>query len=994
MEEVKNKEEIVGDASTSDKVFSALLRKMSSNGIKISDFKELFNIQTTDENLERLKISLTLKKVLSDYLSLIVHIAFKKLEVSDEIKKSRYFNDFNEANSRYCFVCPKSLRDYMTECFVDAGLIQEHEVNQRLSFVTEVEAVAYNLLSLSRISTELTPNQSYLVCNVSENAFGIAEINVDTTESLSTVELIYESSNHGSMALQANLRDYLKTNSIALNLNNSIIDDMVTDFTNRFKDNLSFNQSRTRKRVQPDHRNFNSENPNTNAFTNILDADKNPITITLGDLNRVVHIPFIKHLTQHIIDSFKSLENRKLILSGKYCHDPYFMDFMLYNSGITYLEHASILYDIYVKESFGAVSAALRINEFQLPILLDTAVDETENDIVSETENINQGFDFLIGIDFGSSYAGCSYVDLRNGENVIKTIKADDWPGGGFSILDKIPTLLLSKKITQEFTAWGKEVNLQAVYDENASVCAFLRDTVDPDYRGIKQNEEALYYYLMRLNEHVKEFIIENETKGKMKIEKYQFRYVMTLPDWWDDSARYYLVEAAIKAQIIQENEINLLTLITEPDAAMFFCKNLLYNYFGDFGNFGSERKTFILCDAGGYSTELFTYHCHVQAGELNFFQILESSRGGDGSIRLNENFKDYLESIYIENSDTHGDFEDMVSEETLDYFENVYKPLYMQYLTDDDDGYHDFNLDGSTMLNGMRIPASMEKNIFLNDNTTLRIRNEDMKTDIVDPVVNNVLSFIKQQCKKTEDNRIGIEGIIMVGGFSQSKYLQKQVKKEFRGVYKVIFPDEPINAFSRGAVEYALKPFDILEGYMGLSLSLEVQKPLKRYDLVQPSCLKSKGPDGRYYLKNYQQYFVKEGQKIKRKKLPHCFSQLITVEYPKSAVIAIYSTQIFNYEEKHLTKIAEIRLNVPPTGSGIKNGDMIEYKVTVTVFDDEAVVQISYGNHDILFDGPFPLKKNIMDYYKPDVRRVWDVLIDNYLVIIGRDARYYIDKF
>lgn len=209
-----------------------------------------------------------------------------------------------------------------------------------------------------------------------------------------------------------------------------------------------------------------------------------------------------------------------------------------------------------------------------------------------------------------------------------------------------------------------------------------------------------------------------------------------------------------------------------------------------------------------------------------------------------------------------------------------------MQYLTDDDDGYHDFDLDESRMSNGMVRPASMEKNILLNNNTTLRIRNEDMKTEIVDPVVNDVLDIIKKQCTLTEKHGIKIDGIIMVGGFSQSKYLEKQIKKEFRGVYKVIFPDEPINAFSRGAVEYALNPFDILESYMGLSLSLEVQKPLKRYDLVQPSCLKSKGPDGRYYLKNYQQYFVKEGQKIKRKKLPHYFSQLVFVKYPKSAVI------------------------------------------------------------------------------------------------------------
>ncbi|KAG2193717.1 hypothetical protein INT47_013185 [Mucor saturninus] len=539
-------------------------------GIAFSNFKELlFNIQKTDEKLERFKKGLTLKKVLMEYLSHLVLIAIEELEVSDEIKKSRYSNDFNEANIRYCFVCPQSLRDFVTECFVEAEIIQEHEVHERISFVTEVEAVAYSLLSLDSRLNELTPNQSYLICNVSELAFGIAEINVDTTESLSTVELLYENSDYGWTVLQTTFRNYLKANSIKLNLNNSIIEDLVIDFTSQFKKNALYNQLRVQQKFFPDHDDSNKKNHQTNAFIHFLDANETPITISFSDLNEFVYLPFMKHLTQRIMGSFRRLENRKLILSGKYCCDPYFIEYLIYDSSKTLLEHASIICDGHIKESFGAVSAAMRINEFQIPISFDTAVDETENDSIHDTENTNQNFDFVIGIDFGSAFTGCSYMDLRNGKNIIKTIKAHEWPGAKLNISDKIPTRLSPHDITQEFNTWRRKTNFRGVNDENRVIHNFLNGMVM--YCSTSTTEEMApgVHFLMHLNDHVKKVVIENETKGKMKIENPRFRYIITVPEWWGDSYRNHLVEAAIKSQIIGENEMNHLTLITEPDAAI-----------------------------------------------------------------------------------------------------------------------------------------------------------------------------------------------------------------------------------------------------------------------------------------------------------------------------------------------------------------------------------------------------------------------------------------
>lgn len=187
---------------------------------------------------------LTIQKVIADYLEFFITLALKRLEVHEKFSQSEYFKDFdiqNVDNIRYCFVCPKVQQQLVKECFIKAGVIEEHELEDRLSFITEAEATAYHQLSLNRKSTKINTGESYLVCDIGETSVGIAKIYADSTESFSTVELVSENPRQGSINLENKFRTYLEKNITILNLNNSIINDLIKVFVDNIKVNKFVN---------------------------------------------------------------------------------------------------------------------------------------------------------------------------------------------------------------------------------------------------------------------------------------------------------------------------------------------------------------------------------------------------------------------------------------------------------------------------------------------------------------------------------------------------------------------------------------------------------------------------------------------------------------------------------------------------------------------------------------------------------------------------------
>lgn len=362
--------------------------------IFILDIKRLlFDIEKEDENLGIMKSGLTVRKVFADYLSYFTEYAFERLKEDPEFQ----FKDLCGPDIRYCFVCPQSLQGFISECFVESGIIQEHDIKEQLSFATEVEAMAHHLISLERQTTNLIPNQNYLLCNVSEIAFGIAEIKVETTESLSTVVLLHESSEYGSTALQVKFKEYLEKNKVLLNLSHQDISSLVAYFIRDIKviyKFYSFNVGKVFLIISPIKFDFRMNDPKANAFKT---EDIELIEFSYKDLNRIVFLPFIKSLTERIIGSYSSLDNRKLLLSGKYGCDPFFIDTLLYDSDKSFLEYVVKLNESAgLFPSSGAVSSTMRTHEVQIP-LCSNVIEEDQSHTIKEI-NTREGYDFLVGI--------------------------------------------------------------------------------------------------------------------------------------------------------------------------------------------------------------------------------------------------------------------------------------------------------------------------------------------------------------------------------------------------------------------------------------------------------------------------------------------------------------------------------------------------------------------------------------------------------------------
>ena len=105
--------------------------------------------------------------------------------------------------------------------------------------------------------------------------------------------------------------------------------------------------------------------------------------------------------------------------------------------------------------------------------------------------------------------------------------------------------------------------------------------------------------------------------------------------------------------------------------------------------------------------------------------------------------------------------------------------PVLKQYVTDVD------------------IKETLEK-----DEWVIEIDFESMKS-IFEPVVQKILNLIRAQLCNTQET---CSAMFLVGGFSESKYLQKRIKQEFSlRVNNISVPTQPIAAISRGATIYGL---------------------------------------------------------------------------------------------------------------------------------------------------------------------------------------------
>ncbi|KAG2194844.1 hypothetical protein INT47_007906 [Mucor saturninus] len=899
---------------------------------------------------------LTIQKVITDYLKYFAELALKRLQVHEKLIHDMHFKEFVSEKFIdedikavcYCLVCPTDRQAFMKDCFIKAGIIEESEAERRLLFSTRAVATAHCQLSLKRNVTKIQSDYNYLVCDVDDVSIGIAKIQAASTESLSSVTAISDNLTLGSINLETKFEDYLMENMAKLNLNLSAIAQFVDAFSKHYKFNMDFPE-----------------------YVVILqnDANGNRIKFTYEELNKIVFREFIDSITEYILNATKTHGQYNLFLSGKYGADAYLFENLRdkYEGEIDYCISfdESSLNTI----SFGAVSLILNTYVSQTSCLYGEQASTSENVLEGPTKDTNGNgvYDFIVGIDFGTSSSKCSYVQLKDKDRnpmptrIIQTIK-EDWTRGGFFQLKKTLTLLMYY-INYKTKYWGEGATLQTNQHKDLNFLEILRLYLCPAFleffngenfdleemmirRGLadietpkkgSKNEvfvvQAIADYLKLFKKHVVEYIITKEMNEKFNVftrekllKKYKIRYVITVPALWNASARNFMVQAAIEATIIKKDEIDQLLIISEPEAAVLYCEKRFPDYFKNWEGDINDTN-FIICDAGETIVDSVTFNLTVQGKkEQVICQIGDAVGDSCGSKYLDVRFKDYICEFY-RSCGVNLDNESVSLDDIMRDFVTNYKPNFMPDRNCDS---YDIDLPGKGIINF----RGNYKYRTANGDTTLRIKSQDIKEKIFSPIVARVISLINDQLRQAEKGGRTIDAILMVGGFSRSRYLQQQIKGYFKGWCRVIIPLEGVTAISHSAVSYALNPRMITKKTAGQSLGLLVLAPLEK-DLANSHKRNVKDPDGEENLKKDRlEYFVTRGEELENVR-PRVYKKDVYVVYPNTAAIEIFSCDSeenanSRYLTMHHTKILEAKI-IMPSMVGI-DGKLIHFTVSLQI--------------------------------------------------------------
>ncbi|RIA97895.1 hypothetical protein C1645_210153 [Glomus cerebriforme] len=397
----------------------------------------------------------------------------------------------------------------------------------------------------------------------------------------------------------------------------------------------------------------------------------------------------------------------------------------------------------------------------------------------------------VVGIDFGTTYSGFSFAHLSN--SIIAT--NDEWPDQ----IGQLKTNTVLKYDNDGFKSveyWGypaltktskrKEDNPIELFKLHLSN---MPESKKPYLPPNLHYHKAIADYLRELGKQIKKALT---TRWPGIDHMYQVLFVLAVPAEFPESSKSILRQCAYDAKLINKLNTYKLQFTTEPEAAAIYCFNTMSeteidDYIG---------KSFLVVDCGGGTVDL-TIRKLLNKGELGEVTV----RTGDfcGGTYVDQEFIKFLEIKVGEFAisrlkETHyGQYQYLIQE----FCRSVKLPF-----TGVREDYKIYELDIEQICPLLKqcVTGSKKKRLE-DDEWIIDLGFEDVK-NMFDPVISKIIRLIHGQLNN--DNTCSI--IFLVGGFSESKYLQKRIKEEFNcRVDHISVPQQPITAVARGAVKYGI---------------------------------------------------------------------------------------------------------------------------------------------------------------------------------------------
>lgn len=430
----------------------------------------------------------------------------------------------------------------------------------------------------------------------------------------------------------------------------------------------------------------------------------------------------------------------------------------------------------------------------------------------------------IIGVDFGTTYSGVAWT-FTGDPCKMKIIKS--WPGENGS-LEQVPSVLSYNTKDSRKYRWGFEVNPDT--PNPISWFKLLLNENYPENIGNSKPEMRLNPTTAVINDHNSEIteldhlqtMVKTIPKGKKPVDLVAdylralymqahvairqaypesfaeqigkdtpIRYCLTVPAVWSDKAKDLTLQAAKEAGMKSEN--SSIRLISEPEAAAVHCLRT----YQDTQDCLKVGDVYVIADCGGGTVDLISYEVTAIEPRLQVKECVAGTGGLCGSTSLNRRFISFLKERL--GSDLFKKTSPRALHGAIQHFDRYSKPMFFPSDPKDDD----FDDEDNTIYCPLQGVA---------DDTTrsihggyLLITPDEMKK-IFQPTFEEIVSLVQSQVAAAEKaSEKAISGVLLVGGFGESKYLRHYLEQNIKSVNDKPIPIlQPVDAWTaivRGAV-------------------------------------------------------------------------------------------------------------------------------------------------------------------------------------------------
>ncbi|CAI2174732.1 1672_t:CDS:2 [Funneliformis geosporum] len=428
----------------------------------------------------------------------------------------------------------------------------------------------------------------------------------------------------------------------------------------------------------------------------------------------------------------------------------------------------------------------------------------------------------LVAIDFGTTYSGFAYAHKENPENVVVN---NSWPGreGVF----KTPTALQYDERYNKVINWGYNALVEEpdeleegsddleeqrtrpveLFKLHLSTLGWNDKPWLPPRFGYKK---AVKDYLSKLGELIKDTLKRRWPNVSFPR---QVDFVFTIPAEWPPNTTRIMRECAHGAGLLSSLNSNNIEFTTEPEAAALHCLSVMNEHHLGPGD------SFLVADCGGGTIDL-TSRKLLPGNRLS--EITE--RVGDlcGGSFIDKRFLKWLgkklgtDALEALKSNHYGQMQFIVQRffcQRIKYKFNgdklEYRPLKLNvpYYCPDLNRYVTGNYKEQMEQVGWVLRVDF-----------------DSVVEMFDPIVNRIIKLLEDQLKSSREK---CSAMFLVGGFSESPYLQRRVRESFSSKVPIIsVPALPIAAIVRGAITYGFN-IDIVQDRI-LKWTYGIEEPKK----------------------------------------------------------------------------------------------------------------------------------------------------------------------